>query len=154
MFLEAYSKPFEEGGVDDLHVVYTEFKSMVTQETKILRSEERRVAEAQHLGEEIVPDEELTQADYVQPAVFEFEPSPQEVLDALLPRYIASRLFACLLQAAASELASRQRAMKTAGDNAETLINKYTRLMNNARQAEITQELSEIVGGADALASS
>ena len=154
VFLEAYSKPFEEGGVDDLHVVYTEFKSMVTQETKILRLLPIHVAEAQHLGEEIVPDEELTQADYVQPAVFEFEPSPQEVLDALLPRYIASRLFACLLQAAASELASRQRAMKTAGDNAETLINKYTRLMNNARQAEITQELSEIVGGADALASS
>ena len=94
MFLEAYSKPFEEGGVDDLHVVYTEFKSMVTQETKILRLLPIHVAEAQHLGEEIVPDEELTQADYVQPAVFEFEPSPQEVLDALLPRYIASRLFA------------------------------------------------------------
>lgn len=71
----------------------------------------------------------------------------------MLPRYIASRIYACLLEAAASELASRQRAMKSAGDNADELIKKYTRLMNNARQAEITQELSEIVGGADALAS-
>ena len=154
VFLEEYEKGHENGGVDDLHIVYTEFKSMVTQETKILRLLPIHVAEATKLGEEIVPDEELSSADYQQPASFEFEPSPQEVLDALLPRYIASRIFACLLQAAASELASRQRAMKTAGDNAETLIKKYTRLMNNARQAEITQELSEIVGGADALASS
>lgn len=153
MLLDAYAQPYEEGGVDDLHIVYTEFKSMVTQETKILRLLPILVGEAEKLGEEIVPDETLTKEDYVQLAAFEFEPSPQEVLDALLPRYVASRLFSCLLQAAASELASRQRAMKTAGDNAETLINKYTRLMNNARQAEITQELSEIVGGADALTS-
>ena len=94
-----------------------------------------------------------TKAEYEQAASFEFEPSAEEVLNELLPRYGASRIFSCLLQAAASELASRQRAMKTAGDNAETLITKYTRLMNNARQAEITQELSEIVGGADALGS-
>lgn len=151
--MEGYMKSFEDGGVDDLHIVYTEFKSMVTQETKILRLLPIHVGEAKKLGEEIVPDEELTRDDYEQHAVFSFEPSPQEVLDALMPRYIASRLFACLLEAAASELASRQRAMKTAGDNADTLITKYTRLMNNARQAEITQELSEIVGGADALAS-
>jgi len=151
--LEAYDLPFEEGGVDELHIVYTEFKSMVVQEPKILRLLPIHVGEAKALGEEIVPDQELTKAEYEQAASFEFEPSAEEVLNALLPRYIASRIFSCLLQAAASELASRQRAMKTAGDNAETLITKYTRLMNNARQAEITQELSEIVGGADALGS-
>jgi len=151
--LEAYDLPFEEGGVDELHIVYTEFKSMVVQEPKILRLLPIHVGEAKALGEEIVPDQELTKAEYEQAASFEFEPSAEEVLNALLPRYVASRIFSCLLQAAASELASRQRAMKTAGDNAETLITKYTRLMNNARQAEITQELSEIVGGADALGS-
>jgi len=151
--LEAYDLPFEEGGVDELHIVYTEFKSMVVQEPKILRLLPIHVGDAKAMGEEIVPDQELTKAEYEQAASFEFEPSAEEVLNALLPRYIASRIFSCLLQAAASELASRQRAMKTAGDNAETLITKYTRLMNNARQAEITQELSEIVGGADALGS-
>ncbi|MFW7365694.1 MAG: F0F1 ATP synthase subunit gamma, partial [Rothia mucilaginosa] len=151
--LEAYDLPFEEGGVDELHIVYTEFKSMVVQEPKILRLLPIHVGDAKAMGEEIVPDQELTKAEYEQAASFEFEPSAEEVLNELLPRYVASRIFSCLLQAAASELASRQRAMKTAGDNAETLITKYTRLMNNARQAEITQELSEIVGGADALGS-
>ena len=72
----------------------------------------------------------------------------------MLPRYIETRIFSCLLQAAASELASRQRAMKSAGDNADDLVKQYTRLMNNARQAEVTQELSEIVAGADSLAAS
>jgi F-type H+-transporting ATPase subunit gamma len=85
--------------------------------------------------------------------LYEFEPETERVLDALLPRYIESRIFAAMLQAAASELAARQRAMKSAGDNATDLIKKYTRLRNTARQAEITQELSEIVAGADALAS-
>ena len=85
--------------------------------------------------------------------LYEFEPSAEEVLDALLPKYVTSRLFDALLQSAASELAARQRAMKSATDNAEELIRTYTRLANQARQAEITQEISEIVGGADALAS-
>ena len=84
--------------------------------------------------------------------LYEFEPSAEQVLDALLPQYIDARIFNCLLQAAASELAARQRAMKSATDNAEDLIKKYTRLANQARQAEITQEISEIVGGASALA--
>jgi len=83
--------------------------------------------------------------------VYDFEPETDQVLDALLPRYIESRIFAAMLQAAASELASLQRATKSAGDNATELIKKYTRLRNTARQAEITQELSEIVAGADAL---
>ena len=75
------------------------------------------------------------------------------MLDALLPQYVGARIYNCLLQAAASEQAARQRAMKSASDNAEELIRLYTRLANQARQAEITQEISEIVGGADALAS-
>src|SRR5699024_1858079 len=86
--------------------------------------------------------------------LYEFEPSPEGVLDALLPRYIRARMFNALLQAAASELAARQRAMHTAVDNAEDIIRNYTRLANQARQAEITQEISEIVSGADALAAS
>ncbi|MFW0155724.1 F0F1 ATP synthase subunit gamma [Rothia sp. P6271] len=152
--LDAYSRPYEQGGVDELHIVYTEFLSMVTQETKILRLLPIAVKEARRMGEEIVPGVRLDEEQFEQDAMFEFEPSPQEVLDALMPRYVASRLYACLLQAAASELASRQRAMKSAGDNADELVKKYTRLMNNARQAEITNEISEIVGGADALAAS
>lgn len=148
-FLDAYAN----GGVDDLHIVYTEFVSMVTQETRVLRLLPIEVRDARKIGEEIIPGQQLEDDQFEQDAVFDFEPSPQEVLDALLPRYVASRIYACLLESAASELASRQRAMKAAGDNADELIKKYTRLMNNARQAEITQELSEIVGGADALAS-
>ena len=86
--------------------------------------------------------------------LYEFEPSANEVLDALLPLYVRSRIRNALLQAAASELAARQQAMHTATDNAENLIRDYTRLANSARQAEITQEISEIVSGADALAAS
>ena len=85
--------------------------------------------------------------------MYEFEPSPAEVLDALLPRYIQARVFNAMLQSAASEHAARRRAMKSATDNADELIKSLTRLANAARQAEITQEISEIVGGADALAS-
>ena len=100
---------------------------------------------------EVVEGDEAPDEDDVLP-LYEFEPSPSEVLDALLPRYVQSRIFYRLLQAAASELAARQRAMKSATDNADELIKKYTRLANQARQAEITQEISEIVGGANALA--
>ena len=84
--------------------------------------------------------------------LYEFEPNPEGVLDALLPKYVTARIFNALLQSAASELAARQRAMKSATDNATELIKTYTRLANQARQAEITQEISEIVGGASALA--
>jgi F-type H+-transporting ATPase subunit gamma len=84
---------------------------------------------------------------------YEFEPNPGEVLNALLPRYIEARIFNAMLQSAASEHAARRRAMKSATDNADELIKSLTRLANAARQAEITQEISEIVGGADALAS-
>ena len=137
--LQDFATDFEEGGVDEIHVVYTQFKSMVVQEPTVIRL----------LPLEVVEEEVESSSDLLP--LYEFEPEPEEVLDALLPRYIESRIFSALLQAAASELAARQRAMKTAGDNASDLIKKYTRLRNNARQAEITQELSEIVAGADAL---
>ncbi|WP_137122898.1 F0F1 ATP synthase subunit gamma [Segeticoccus rhizosphaerae] len=131
----------EEGGVDELHVVFTRFKSMVTQEPTVVRL----------LPLEVVEGTEAPAPDEVLP-LYEFEPNASEVLDALLPKYVTSRLFNALLQSAASELAARQRAMKSATDNAEELIKTYTRLANQARQAEITQEISEIVGGASALA--
>src|SRR5690606_1176272 len=140
--LEAFSAPAEEGGVAELHVVYTRFRTMVSQEPRVVRMLPLEVVEG--VAE---PGEGL-------PPLYEFEPGEGEVLDALLPRYIRSRIFNALLQAAASELAARQRAMRTAVDNAEDLIRTYTRLKNTARQAEITQEISEIVSGADALAAS
>jgi F-type H+-transporting ATPase subunit gamma len=132
----------EGGGVDEVHVVFTRFLSMVAQDPDVIRL----------LPLEVVEGTEAPEEDDVLP-LYVFEPNAADVLDALLPKYVTSRLFAALLQAAASELAARQRAMKSATDNAEELIRKYTRLANQARQAEITQEISEIVGGADALAS-
>jgi F-type H+-transporting ATPase subunit gamma len=127
--------------VDEVHVVYTRFRSMLVQEPTAVRL----------LPLEVVEGTEPPAADEVLP-LYEFEPNASEVLDALLPRYVQSRIFFALLQAAASELAARQRAMKAATDNADELIKKYTRLANQARQAGITQEISEIVGGVNALA--
>jgi F-type H+-transporting ATPase subunit gamma len=137
-----FVKEYEDGGVDEVHVVFTRFVSMVTQEPEVIRL----------LPLEVVEGTELPEPDEVLP-LYEFEPSGEEVLDALLPKYVTSRLFNALLQSAASELAARQRAMKSATDNAEELIRTYTRLANQSRQAEITQEISEIVGGVEALAS-
>src|SRR6202021_3535390 len=98
---------------------------------------------------------EITETDEPSPSgplpSYEFEPDPERVLDALMPQYVASRIFYALLEAAAAELASRRRAMKAATDNANDLIETLTREGNNARQGEITQEISEIVGGAGAL---
>ena len=127
--------------VDEVHVVYTRFRSMLSQEPTAVRL----------LPLEVVEGEERPDDNEVLP-LYEFEPSAHEVLDALLPRYVQSRVYFALLQAAASELAARQRAMKSATDNAEELIKKYTRIANQARQAGITQEISEIVGGVNALA--
>jgi F-type H+-transporting ATPase subunit gamma len=127
--------------VDEIHLVYTRFVNMVTQEPEVVRL----------LPLEVVEGDEAPAADDVLP-LYEFEPSAGAVLDALLPKYVESRIFNALLMAAASELAARQRAMKSATDNAEDLIRRYTRLANTARQSEITQEISEIVGGANALA--
>jgi F-type H+-transporting ATPase subunit gamma len=128
-------------GVDEVHVVYTRFRSMLVQEPTAVRL----------LPLEVVEGEAPPAAEELLP-LYEFEPSAAEVLDALLPRYVQSRIFLALLQAAASELASRQKAMKSATDNANELIKKYKRIANQARQAGITQEISEIVGGVNALA--
>jgi F-type H+-transporting ATPase subunit gamma len=140
--VEDFVKDYEVDGVDEVHVVFTRFVSMVTQEPEVIRL----------LPLEVVEGTEPPSPDDVLP-LYTFEPGAEQVLDALLPKYVTERLFNALLQSAASELAARQRAMKSATDNAEELIRKYTRQANQARQAEITQEISEIVGGADALAS-
>lgn len=140
--IEAFLKEQgEEGDVDEVHVVYTRFRSMLTQEPTAIRL----------LPLEVVEGEEAPEGDELLP-LYEFEPSASEVLDGLLPQYVQSRIFYALLQAAASELAARQKAMKSATDNAEELIKKLTRIANQARQAGITQEISEIVGGVNALA--
>jgi F-type H+-transporting ATPase subunit gamma len=135
-----FVQPSEEGGADEIHLVYTEFVSRLTQ-----RPVARRILP-------MVLEESSEPSDGPLP-LYEFEPSAEGVLDALLPRYVESRLFAALLESAAAESAARQRAMKSATDNANELIKKYTQAANAARQDQITQEISEIVGGADALAS-
>ncbi|MFI0422174.1 F0F1 ATP synthase subunit gamma [Spongiactinospora sp. 9N601] len=129
-----------EEGIDEIHIVSTEFVSMLTQNVVVKRVLPLEVVEAEQT-------EETALLPY-----FEFEPGAGAVLDSLLPRYVESRIFTALLQSAASEEASRRRAMKAATDNANELIGVFTRQMNQARQAEITQEISEIVGGANALA--
>ena len=138
VLLEAFNAE-DASKVDEIHLVGTEFVSMLTQRPSVRR---------------LLPLE-ITETDEPSPSgplpSYEFEPDPVRVLDALMPQYVASRIFYALLEAAASELASRRRAMKAATDNANDLIETLTREANNARQAEITQEISEIVGGANAL---
>src|SRR4051794_4716859 len=140
--IQAFVTPTDEGGVDEIHIVYTEFVSALTQRPEAKRVLPLVVVET----EEEAPDGPLP--------LYEFEPDAETLLDSLLPRYVETRVFAAMLEAAASESASRRRAMKAATDNADDLIKTLTRAANAARQAEITQEISEIVGGADALASS
>ena len=125
-------------GLDEVHIVFTQFKTMLTQTPMALRMAPLVVEETEEV------DGPLPQ--------YEFEPDPEALLDALLPKYLNTRIYAALLDSAASESAARRRAMKSATDNAEALIKTLTREANQARQAEITQEISEIVGGADALA--
>ncbi len=133
--------PTEEGGVDAIYAVYTRMESMISQTPRVRRLLPLEVvAGVRDVGEhDLVP-------------LYEFEPDPETVLDQLLPLYLRSRIWFYLLQSAASQLASQQRAMKSATDNAQQLIERLTREANQARQAEITQEISEIVGGASALA--
>lgn len=143
--LQQYLLRTEEGGVDEIHIVYTHFQNMVVQTPTVRRlmpieMVEQTAAEAAAAGEGPFP-------------LYEFEPSPEAVLDALLPKYVENIVYTSLLLSAASELAARRRACKAATDNADELIKTYTRRANQARQAEITQEISEIVGGADALSS-
>jgi F-type H+-transporting ATPase subunit gamma len=130
----------DEQSVDELHLVYTQFKNMVTQTPQA-----RRMAP---LVVEYTEDEPSSSG--IRP-LYEFEPDPDALFDALLPKYVGARLFSALLESAASESANRQRAMKAATDNANELIRTLTLESNQARQAQITQEISEIVGGADAL---
>jgi len=131
----------DKNGVDEIHIVFTEFKSMLTQNALAKRMLPLEVVES----DEPVPTGLLP--------MYEFDPGAEVVLNSLLPRYIEARIFNAMLQSAASEHAARRRAMKSATDNADELIKSLTRLANAARQAEITQEISEIVGGADALSS-
>src|SRR3954454_10667228 len=132
--------PENISGVDELHIVSTRFRSLLTQS-----------AEAHFLAPMQVEDREREPG--LRPA-YEFEPEADELLEALLPKYLNTRIYAALLDSAASESASRRRAMKSASDNADDLLKRYTREMNSARQSAITQEISEIVGGANALAAS
>ena len=139
--VESFNTDFADGGVDEIHLIFNRFVSMISQEPETVRL----------LPLEVVESEEAPQSNDVFP-LYEFEPDASKVLDALLPVYVESRIYNAMLQSAASEHAARQKAMKSATDNAEKLILNYTRLSNAARQSEITQQISEIVGGADALA--
>jgi F-type H+-transporting ATPase subunit gamma len=140
--IEAMIQDTADGGVDELHIVFTEFVSMMTQAPVDARLLPMSLSAAA---------EEADTKGTLRP-LYEFEPDAEGVLDALLPRYVESRIYNALLQAAASKHAATRRAMKSATDNAEEIIKSLSRLANAARQAEITQEISEIVGGASALA--
>jgi F-type H+-transporting ATPase subunit gamma len=128
----------DDQGVDELHIVYTEFKSMMSQN-----------AVAHRMAPMMV---EYVEEDRGLRTLYSFEPDATTLFESLLPRYLTTRVYAALLESAASELASRQRAMKSATDNADDLIKALTLEANRERQAQITQEISEIVGGANALA--
>ena len=150
--LEAFARDTDEGGVDEIHIVYTHYLTRVTQEVRV-----RRLLPLEIVDVPIESGEGITGGDdkggKAALPLYDFEPGAEGVLDALLPKYITHLIYTALLLSAASEHAARQRAMKSATDNAEELIKTLTRQANQARQAEITQEISEIVGGADALAS-
>ena len=154
VLLERFLDPDPTTGVGSLHLVYTRFKTVMSQVPEVRQMLPLTVVDTPESDEE--REAERGYADDPASALpeYEFIPSPEAVLDTLLPLYVEARIHNVLLQSAASELASRQRAMHTATDNAEELITKYTRLANSARQAEITQEITEIVGGADALSAS
>jgi F-type H+-transporting ATPase subunit gamma len=142
VLLEAFDRPAAEGGVDELHLVHTQFVSMLSQRPSVRRMLPLEV-------------EEVEAEPPTGPVpLYEFEPSPPAVLDALLPWYVENRIYFALLESAAAEIAARRRAMKSATDNANDLLEQFTREANKARQAEITQEIAEIVGGANALAES
>ncbi|VEI13766.1 F0F1 ATP synthase subunit gamma [Trueperella bialowiezensis] len=138
-FLRLFLAEPEDGGISEVHVVYTRFENMIRQTV-----ETRRMLPLVVVDGDDEPGEE---------PLYEFEPSAQELFDALLPMYVDQRIYSVLLLSAASELASRQQAMHAATENAQELIEDYTRLANNARQAEITTEITEIISGADSLGS-
>jgi F-type H+-transporting ATPase subunit gamma len=140
-------------GVDELHIVYTEFRSLLAQVPVAKRMAPLEVEEVEEFDYEAEDRAAGLTGDSGVPTSYEFEPSAEGLLDALLPKYITTRIYAAMLEAAASESASRRRAMKSASDNAEELAKNLSRQANQARQAEITQEISEIVGGSEALVS-
>jgi F-type H+-transporting ATPase subunit gamma len=140
--LQAFARPAAEGGVDEIHLVFNRLISMVSQVPEVRRL----------LPLEVVESSETAVATTTIDPLYEFEPDAEVVLDRLLPVYIEARVFNAMLESAAAKQAATQKAMKSASDNADNLIRDYTRLANNARQSEITQQISEIVGGADALA--
>jgi len=140
-------------GVDELHIVYTRFVSMLTQKPEVRRMAPLEISytdEEYQMGADALSDS----PDADIQAQYEFEPEAGTLLSALLPKYISTRIYASLLDAAASESAARRTAMKAATDNANELVETLSRQANQARQAQITQEISEIVGGANALADS
>ena len=156
LLLEYFLAPVEAGGVAEVHIIFTRYVSMVSQVPEVRRMLPLTVVDIDGPGElnrdDIAAAQIKARPDPTAAApLYEFAPSATEVLDGLLTRYVHSRIRNALLQAAASELASRQQAMHTATDNAEDLITTYTRLANAARQGDITQEITEIVSGADAL---
>jgi F-type H+-transporting ATPase subunit gamma len=145
--LDEFIKGGDDGGVDEIHIVFTRFESMATQKVEVTR--------LLPLDPDDVPAaSDDDDAGAGARGLIEFEPEGAGVLDALLPRYLTARIFAAMLDAAASEQSARRRAMKSATDNADDLIKQLTRDANSARQAEITQEIMEIVGGVEALAGS
>ena len=156
--LESYMKPGSEGGVAELYVVFTEYVNMVVQKVRVLRmlpvqlvSSSKKDTKLPQVTTQPDADAEVVQEAKDVTPLYAFEPSVDGVLDAVLPKYIQSRIHECLLTSAASETASRQNAMHTATDNAHNLIDDLTRKLNASRQASITQELTEIIGSADAL---
>ena len=163
--LTAMDTPTDEGGVDEIHVVWTHFVNMVRQEVRARRlfpivveyvpepvHEVETAGGAEGTGTSAPSRAESPETTEGPVPLYEFEPSAQEVLDALLPQYAGNLVYTTLLDAAAAEWAARRRAMKSATDNAGELQETLTRESNQARLAEITQEISEIVGGANALA--
>jgi F-type H+-transporting ATPase subunit gamma len=137
---QAVIQAYQDGSIDELHAVYTDFRSAFT-----LRATDRRFLP-------IAPEEVTGRAPGQPSADYIFEPEPGEILGYLLPQYVTTKVYAAMLESAASENAARRRAMKAATDNAEELTKVLTRVANQARQSEITSEIMEIVGGAEALA--
>ena len=137
--------PFVDGAVDQVSIIYTRFITAGSQEVVI-----RPIAPLEH---DVLEGGDARPGADGAASTYEFEPSPGTILDQLLPRYVEARVYAALLNAAASEHAARQRAMKSATDNAEELTITLSRLANRARQDAITTEIMEIVGGAEALRS-
>lgn len=159
--LEKFLLPVEEGGVNEIFIVFTRFVSRVQQVPMVMRLLPLEVVTEDEAAARAKDGESMSEANKAPAdqeervsSPYEFEPDPRTVLDALLPMYVRNRVHNAMLQSAASELAARQAAMKSATDNAQSLIQDLTREANQARQAEITQEITEIVGGAAALSES